>query len=105
MAQPLTEVVKGALYRVSWTAGITRRLQVQHPVLITNDSDLLEPVRMVRQQLGLPIGILNPHRRPSRVLVQQATFVRQIRPHVLMASQFPNPMTDAQGTFHKPASW
>src|SRR5215468_5281137 len=27
---PLTEVVKGALYRVFWTAGITRRLQVQH---------------------------------------------------------------------------
>ena len=74
-------------------------------VLITNDSDLLEPVRMVRQQLGLPVGILNPHPRASRVLVQQATFVRQIRPRVLMASQFPNPMTDAQGIFHKPASW
>jgi hypothetical protein len=74
-------------------------------VLITNDSDLLEPVRMVRQQLGLPVGILNPHPRPSRVLVQQATFVRQIRPRVLMASQFPNQMSDAQGIFHKPPSW
>jgi NYN domain len=74
-------------------------------VLITNDSDLLEPVRMVRQQLGLPIGILNPHPQASRVLVQQATFVRQIRPRVLRASQFPNPMTDARGIFHKPASW
>src|SRR5215510_397174 len=27
---PLTKMVKGALYRVFWTAGITRRLQVQH---------------------------------------------------------------------------
>src|SRR5262249_48871189 len=28
---PLTQVVKGALYRVFWTTGINRRLQVQHP--------------------------------------------------------------------------
>jgi uncharacterized LabA/DUF88 family protein len=75
-------------------------------VLITNDSDLLEPVRMVRQQLGLPVGFIIPHQRTaSRVLVQQATFVRQIRPRVLMASQFPNSLSDAQGIFHKPASW
>jgi hypothetical protein len=30
-------------------------------VLITNDSDLAEPVRIVAQELGLPVGILNPH--------------------------------------------
>ncbi len=30
-------------------------------VLVTNDSDLAEPVRIVRQELGLPVGILNPH--------------------------------------------
>jgi hypothetical protein len=29
----------------------------------SNDSDLLEPVRMVRQQLGLPVGIINPQQR------------------------------------------
>jgi hypothetical protein len=28
--------------------------------IITNDSDLLEPVGIVRQELNLPIGILNP---------------------------------------------
>src|SRR5262249_52027714 len=30
-------------------------------VLLTNDSDLLEPVKMVRYELGLPVGIINPH--------------------------------------------
>lgn len=30
-------------------------------VLITNDSDLVEPVRIVRHELNLPVGILNPH--------------------------------------------
>jgi uncharacterized LabA/DUF88 family protein len=34
-------------------------------VVITNDSDLLEPIRIVRHELGLPVGILNPHKRPS----------------------------------------
>ena len=34
-------------------------------VLLTNDSDLLEPVRIVRQELGLTVGILNPHKKAS----------------------------------------
>lgn len=74
-------------------------------VLLTNDADLLEPVRMVRHDLGLPVGIINPHPRPSRVLVQQASFVRQIRRGVLAASQFPPTLTDAIGPFHKPSQW
>jgi uncharacterized LabA/DUF88 family protein len=31
-------------------------------VLITNDSDLVEPVKIVRKEIGLPVGILNPHK-------------------------------------------
>ena len=30
-------------------------------VLITNDSDLAEPVRIVAHELGLPVAILNPY--------------------------------------------
>jgi len=37
-------------------------------VLITNDSDLAEPVKIVRQELGLPVGVLNPHQYHSKVL-------------------------------------
>jgi hypothetical protein len=75
-------------------------------VLVTNDSDLLEPIKIVRKELGLPVGILNPHKNPtSRVLAQHASFVRQIRQGVLVASQFPDELTDAHGRFHKPTSW
>jgi len=74
-------------------------------VVVTNDSDLLEPIRIVRQELRLPIGILNPHPRPSMVLKQQASFFKQIRPGVLQASQFPQTLTDRNGTFHKPPTW
>ncbi|RMF02464.1 MAG: NYN domain-containing protein [Chloroflexi bacterium] len=74
-------------------------------VLITNDSDLLEPVKMVRHELNLPVGILNPQRRPSWVLKQHASFIKKIRPGVLRASQFPAQLRDATGHFRKPATW
>jgi hypothetical protein len=74
-------------------------------VLITNDSDLGEPVRIVRQELGLPVGILNPRQTHSVVLKNLATFVKRIRQSDLLASQFPPSLTDKKGTFTKPASW
>ncbi len=74
-------------------------------VLITNDSDLLEAVRIVRQELNLPVGILNPYKRPSQVLMQHASFIKPIRKGALAASQFSDTLTDANGEFHKPVSW
>ena len=74
-------------------------------VLITNDSDLAEPVRMVKQVLNLPIGILNPHQRNSGTLQQYATFVKRIRQRHLAVCQFPVKMTDGTGDFHKPVGW
>ncbi|MEP0761669.1 MAG: NYN domain-containing protein [Chloroflexota bacterium] len=74
-------------------------------VIISNDSDLREPVRIVTQHLGKPVGILNPHRYPSRELSQFATFVKQIREGVLAASQFSPVLIDSRGTFHKPSAW
>jgi len=74
-------------------------------VLITNDSDLLEPVRIVRHHLGLSVGILNPHQYHSCVLRQHATFVKRIRQAHTAACQSPETMTDAKATFHKPSGW
>lgn len=74
-------------------------------VLITNDSDLLEPVRIVRQELRFVVGILNPHERASRVLAREASFVKQIRKGVLKASQFPPSLQDAHGVITKPGEW
>lgn len=73
--------------------------------MITNDSDLVEPMRIVKVELGLPVGVVNPQRYPSFVLRRQASFMKQIRSGVLQASQFPPTLTDKNGTFHKPAAW
>jgi hypothetical protein len=74
-------------------------------VIISNDSDLLEPIRIVNTELGEPVGILDPQLHPSKVLIQYATFIKQIRKGVLAVSQFPPTLTDRHGTFHKPPKW
>src|SRR5574337_401393 len=55
-------------------------------VIVSNDSDLLEPIKFVTRELGRPVGLLNPHRNPSVVLLPEALFVKQIRKGVLAKS-------------------
>ena len=74
-------------------------------VLIINDSDLLEPLKIVRYELNLPVGVLNPQKKASRVLAKHASFIKRIRRGVLQASQFATTLRDAKGTFRKPSSW
>jgi uncharacterized LabA/DUF88 family protein len=84
--------------------GYKGRYQVA--ILVTNDSDLVEPIKIVRNELGLPVGVLNPRpASPSHELRKYATFVKPIRKGVLTASQFPDALIDPAGTFHKPPSW
>lgn len=74
-------------------------------VIVTNDSDLTEPVRIVRDELNLPVGILNPHPQHSTELKRVATFLKRIRQSDLIASQLPDVLSDSKGTIRKPSSW
>jgi uncharacterized LabA/DUF88 family protein len=74
-------------------------------VVISNDSDLLTPVRFVRREFKKRVGILNPHRRPSQVLSREADFVRPIRHGALQASQYADQLVDRNGTFSRPKRW
>lgn len=97
-------------------------------IVITNDSDLAEPVRIINKELLIPVGVFNPQTndtairrnratgqplrpaRPSIELKKVAKFNRDITsegPQSHMArSQFPPQLTDAQGrTITKPAPW
>jgi hypothetical protein len=70
------------------------------------NSDLVEPIRIVRNELNLPVGVPNPFiGTPSYELRKVATFVKPIRKGVLSASQFPPTLKDAAGDFHKPPTW
>lgn len=75
-------------------------------VLVSNDSDLVEPVQIIRNELYLPVLVLNPFvHTPSYELHKYATLVKPIRRGVLSASQFLPTLKDAAGTFHKPPIW
>jgi NYN domain len=78
-------------------------------VIVSNDSDLTEPVRFVRQELNAPVGILNPHPRRSWELspphMPVGSFYRPIRGRALPASQFRTTLTDEHASFSKPNGW
>lgn len=74
-------------------------------VVVSNDSDLVEPIRIVTQELGHKVGILNPQKHPSKTLLKYAYFFKNIRKSVLKASLFPPTLKDANGTFNKPSGW
>lgn len=78
-------------------------------VLVSNDSDLQEPVRIVTTELNLPVTILHPlsgNRYPSNVLRKVATRSLTVTRHFLGSSQFPNSLMDAAGrTITKPPQW
>ena len=74
-------------------------------IVVSGDSDLLAPIRIVMEELGKTVGVLNPQKRPCRVLVKQSTFYRHIRQGILAVSQFPVHLSDTNGNFHKPPTW
>ena len=75
-------------------------------ILISNDSDLVEPIKIVRNELKKAVIVLNPSlTTPSQELARFATFVKPIRQGVLAASQFPEQLQDKNGFFHKPPDW
>ena len=77
----------------------------ENAVVISNDSDLKLPIELARSNLGKQVGILNPQRNRSWALYNVADFYRPIRKGVLGASQFPDVLSDDQGTFRKPSAW
>lgn len=74
-------------------------------IVFSNDADLKEPIDIAKNQLGIKIGVVNPHPPARRSLDLQPTFFKQLRKGPVAACQFPSAMTDAQGQFQKPSSW
>ena len=75
-------------------------------VVVSNDSDLVEAVRIVRDVIHKPVFVFHPHSpTPSFKLKQVATRFREVAEAHLSASQFPATLSDAKGIISKPESW
>ncbi len=76
-------------------------------VIVSNDSDLAESLRLVKNQTKKLIGVVFPNtdhkRKPSRELVQYADFIKPIRQNLLKNSQLPDNIPGTE--IYKPAEW
>lgn len=72
-------------------------------VIISEDSDLQGAVDIVRGELGKQVIIVTPRNRKYPPLVGDTR--RQVRAAALAACQFPQSLTDANGTVSRPSSW
>ena len=73
-------------------------------VVVTNDSDIAEAMRLVKRYTTVCVGLVTPgNRRTSNQLRRHADFVRHIRGGALAQSQLPNPIPNTG--IHKPKSW
>lgn len=80
-------------------------------VVITNDSDLVEPIRMVLER-GVKVVIANPHKTPAKALRAIAADHRTVEfmpiyKQALKRSQLSNPVVDPKtgDEIHRPAQW
>jgi uncharacterized LabA/DUF88 family protein len=77
----------------------------QRAVVVSGDSDLQTPIRLVRDNY-VPVDVVNPTpNRPSTELQGAATTYRTLAPSALAISQLPNPVVMPTGGVSKPASW
>ena len=77
-------------------------------VLISNDSDFCEPIRIAHEEYNMRIGIINPHpkRKRSESLNVNADFTKQVSIDALGRSQFPDPIIwVGHKPIGKPNSW
>ncbi|AYO86619.1 MULTISPECIES: NYN domain-containing protein [Methylobacterium] len=73
--------------------------------VITNDTDLVEPIRIVTQEVGLPVTLLAPSAQPASSLKAVASHLRHIQPYV-GPCQLPDPVQLPNGRMvAKPAGW
>ena len=73
--------------------------------VLTNDTDLVEPIRIVTQEVKLSVTLLTPVAKPATSLASAATNVRHIQPYI-GPCQLPNPVLAPGGRrILKPASW
>lgn len=76
-------------------------------LVFSQDTDLIEPIRIVAQELKIPVGLVwLDGKKPNPNLSAAASFTRHISSTDLSTSQFPNPIIKPdRTTISKPTTW
>jgi uncharacterized LabA/DUF88 family protein len=75
-------------------------------IIVTNDSDFKEPLRILKYKLGKKVLLVNPSRRAfADDLVKNSHWVGRIKKEGLKNCQFPLKLKDAKGVIYRPPAW
>ena len=76
-------------------------------LVMSQDTDLVEPLRMVSRDLRKKVGLIwLDGGRPNKYLAAASSFVRHVRSADFAAAQFPDPVIRADGAhISKPSTW
>ncbi|MHA1703792.1 MAG: NYN domain-containing protein [Promethearchaeota archaeon] len=72
-------------------------------ILLSNDADFTEALRVVNKELGLVVGLVTPRQKYSVGMKKNSSFKIAIKNKDLRDSQLPNPIPNS--SYHKPESW
>jgi hypothetical protein len=83
------------------------RKRYEAALVLSQDTDLIEPIRIARDEVNLPVGLVwLDGRQPQRELADASSFVRHISAADLRTSQFPNVIKRSTGKqIIKPVEW
>ncbi|MGH2617529.1 MAG: NYN domain-containing protein [Thermomicrobiales bacterium] len=75
-------------------------------LLVTNDSDFVEPIRIVRDRFTVRVIVIRPDDRVSKRLAKEATFARPLDHSLLAQCQLPEVIVDRDGRdIFRPPAW
>lgn len=74
-------------------------------VLVSNDSDLVEPVRIAVAEFGKQVFILSPQKTTQKELQKVSSGHRILKAAHIRQSQFPEKLSDNKGQIVKPPEW
>jgi hypothetical protein len=74
-------------------------------IVLSNDSDLAEPIRRVRQRFGVAIDVLNPTDKTSSLLQRVASSYKAITLADVQACQLPRGVKAGTQTIERPRGW
>ncbi|MCX6362913.1 MAG: hypothetical protein NTW58_01840 [Actinobacteria bacterium] len=75
-------------------------------VVVSDDSDLLDPVRLVRSELGLKVGGVRVRVHRASVFREEADFVRSVRRWHFATCQLPEVVDLPDGSvIRRPSGW
>jgi uncharacterized LabA/DUF88 family protein len=74
-------------------------------VIISNDSDLIYPIKILRSEYGKIVGWVNPQTKPSVELARNTDFRIRLTESLLRECQFPQIVQVGRSSISKPSTW